>query len=235
MRKRISLMLAVLTLVAIAVGTMAFFTDRIDARVDATAGTLDLTLSAITAADSANLIPGYGSAITYTLGNTGSKSADVLETMVLNVGIELDATTPEFKLYPTTAVTFVNGTNKIKSVVSAEEIPFALSADKKSITFDLTKDKAATVILSGVNSVGKEDAEIEYDGNSNAYPAAKSGSYVLVFGANADNTFQDLDLTMYYMAQAKQHRNTDDNTWSTLQSEIDFAGSKYQAVVENNP
>lgn len=225
MKKYISLTLAVLTLAVVLVGSLAYFTDRVDASASATAGTLDLVLSPISASHSTDMKPGYASNVTYTLTNAGTKSADILETMVLSTSVAMTSANPEFMLYPASAVT-LDGTGKI-TAITGSPVPSSLSADRKKITFDLTN--AGSFVLSGTNSAGKTDAEIEYNG-STAYPNAKSGSYVLVFSAAATNAFMNLTLDMDYMAQAKQHRNTNEATWSTLQSSVSFANGTIQAV-----
>jgi len=226
MKKYISLTLAVLTLAVVLVGSLAYFTDRVDASASATAGTLDLVLSPISASHSTDMKPGYASRVTYTLTNAGNKSADILETMVLSTSVAMTSANPEFMLYPASAVT-LDGTGKI-TAITGSPVPSSLSADRKKITFDLTK--TGSFVLSGTNSgAGKNDAEIEYNG-STAYPNAKSGSYILVFSAAATNAFMNLTLDMDYMAQAKQHRNTNEATWSTLQSSVSFANGTIQAV-----
>ena len=96
----------------------------------------------------------------------------------------------------------------------------SVSTDKKSITYTIPE-----FILNGTGT----DAETE----TGAVGVSKSSAYVLVFKNTAGNAFQGISVTLDYMAQAKQHRNTNNATWSTVMSEsITFAGNSTPAVPE---
>ena len=60
-----------------------------------------------------------------------------------------------------------------------------------------------------------------------------SADYVLVFKGASSNAFQDADVKVSLLAEAKQHRNTDGNTWTTVSSEsITLGNGNVNAVPE---
>lgn len=219
-KKLVALVLALATVAALAVGTFAFFTDRIQAQATATAGTLELALTDITTSNSTKMKPGSGSTVNFTLSNLGNKSADVREVLVLSSPVAMTAGAEEFDLYLASDVTLTDD-GKVtvkdgKSPVAAR----AVSTDRKSITYTIPQ-----FILNGTG----DDHENEPD----AVGTSKSSAYVLVFKNTAGNTFQNVSVTLDYLAQAKQHRNTNDATWTDLMSEtITFAGNSTSAVPE---
>ena len=220
-KKRITLALAAVTVLALLIGSFAFFTDRIDSSIQAEAGTLDLQLSTITAAKTSDFKPGEGIAIDFTLSNAGNKSADVLETIVLTSSIAMSDTT-EFDLYNATDVT-LDSKGKVTAIKSGAQ-PLtvrSVSADKKQITYAIPE-----FILNGTG----EAAEIE----TGALGTAKASAYVLVFRTHAGNEFQDTTISLNYEAQAKQHRNTNADTWQVVKTEdINFAGNPIKGVPVN--
>lgn len=220
-KKIMALVLAIATVAALAVGTFAFFTDRIQAQATATAGTLELALTDIATGSSTKMRPGNGCTVDFTLSNLGNKSADVKEVLVLRSPVAMTAGAEEFDLYLASDVTLAADG---KVTVKAGKSPVAaraVSTDRMSITYTIPE-----FILNGT---GGDEAETEPNVTSNA----KSSAYVLVFKGTADNAFQGITVTLDYMAQAKQHRNTDSNTWTTVMSEtITFAGNSTSAVPE---
>lgn len=220
-KKIMALVLAIATVAALAVGTFAFFTDRIQAQATATAGTLELALTDIQTGTNTKMKPGAGCTVDFTLSNLGNKSADVKEVLVLRSPVAMTAGAEEFDLYLASDVTLAADG---KVTVKAGKSPVAaraVSTDRKSITYTIPE-----FILNGT---GGDEAETEPNVTSNA----KSSAYVLVFNGTADNAFQGITVTLDYMAQAKQHRNTDSNTWTTVMSEtITFAGNSTSAVPE---
>ena len=97
-KKILALVLAFATVAALAIGTFAFFTDRVQAKAEAKAGTLELALSQVTLSKSTGLKPGTGCKVDFTLSNLGNKSADVKEVLVLRSPKVMNTTTPEFDL-----------------------------------------------------------------------------------------------------------------------------------------
>lgn len=202
-KKIMALVLAIATVAALAVGTLAFFTDRIQAQAKATAGTLELALTDIATGSNTKMRPGNGCTVDFTLSNNGNKSADIKEVLILRSPVAMTAGAEEFDLYLASDVTL---TADGKATIKAGAQPLAartVSPDKKSITYAIPE-----FILNGTG----DDAENEPGVTS----SAKESKYVLVFKNTADNTFQNISVTLDYMAQAKQHRNTNGDTWATV-------------------
>lgn len=203
MKKRITKILAAGMALCLMVGTFAFFTDRVQAKAEAKAGTLELALSQVTLSKSTGLKPGTGCKVDFTLSNLGNKSADVKEVLILRSPKAMNTTTPEFDLYMASDVTLdADG----KATIKANATPVAtrvVAQDSKSITYTIDE-----FILNGTGA----GAETE----GTAVGISKASSYVLVFSSTAGNDFQGITVTLDYLAQAKQHRNTNAATWETV-------------------
>ena len=219
-KKFLALVLAMATVAALAVGTFAFFTDRVQANATAKAGTLELALSNVELSKATGLKPGTGCKVDFTLSNKGNKSADVKEVLVLRSPTAMTAGAEEFDLYLASDVTLTaDGKATIKDNASPVAVR-KVSTDRKSITYTIPE-----FILNGTGD-GKEE-------ESGAVGIAKTSSYVLVFQPTAGNDFQGISVTLDYLAQAKQHRNTNADTWTTITKEsISFAGGNVDAVLE---
>lgn len=219
-RKTIAIVIAVISVLSMMVGSLAYFTDRVQATATATAGSLELQLSAINTSKATNFKPGEGVTIDFTLSNIGNKSADVLETLVLESSVPMSATT-EFELYAASDVTLdANGVvTSIESGAQPLQVR-SINTERTQITY-----KIPEFILDGSG----ENAETE----TGSKGASKESSYVLVFRVHAGNNFQKANVTIYYEAQAKQHHNTNSNAWRVLQNQtITFAGNSTQSVAD---
>lgn len=219
-KKIIAIALASATVITAIVGAFAYFTDRVDSTATATAGTLELKLSDIEASKTEKVKPGDGITIQYDLSNIGNKSADIRETIVLTSSEALTAGNEEFDLYAAADVSIdaQSGYATVKN--NAEPLAVrSVSADRTQIEYELPQ-----FTLNGTGA----NAETEDGVISNA----KDGSYVLVFKKHATNDFIGAELTLDYEAQAKQHRNTGDDTWAIVMSEtVSFAGNDAHAAV----
>lgn len=219
-KKPLTVILSILCVVALAVGSFAFFTDRIESEVDATAGTLKLEFTGITTSKTTGFKPNEGITLDFTLSNKGNKSADVLEVLVVSSSKPMTkgANPAEFEIYAASDVELTDGIATIKNSATPLSVR-SMSADNKQITYELPQ-----FTLNGTGA----GAETE-DGIS---ATSKKSSYVLVFNKAASNNYQGTELTLYYEAQAKQHRNTNDDTWNLIQTEtVNFAGNDGHAVV----
>lgn len=218
-KKILALVLALATVAALAVGTFAFFTDRIQAQATATAGTLKLALTDIaTGTNPDSMKPGTGCTVNFTLSNTGNKSADVKEVLVLQSDVAMTSGKEEFDLYKASDVT-LSADGKYTLKTGAQPVADRQVADNgKSITYTIPE-----FILNGSG----KDAETE----SGAVGVSKASAYVLVFKSTAGNSFQDTGVTLHYLAQAKQHRNTNSDTWTTVMDQpLTFAGNNIKVV-----
>lgn len=202
-------------------GSMAYFTDREQADATATAGTVDLTLTEAWE-DIANFNPGDTADFSYKISNDGNKSVDIRETIVLKSSVAMDAADQaEFELYHAGDVEqAANGAYVAKD--GAEPITTGanrvVSDDSKTIKYVIDE-----YVLNGTG----EAAETELG----VMAVENETDYVLVFRDNASNAFQGAELSVDLMAEAKQHRNTDDDTWVTVSTEnVTIGGQSVNAV-----
>lgn len=209
-RKRLIKALALLCCVSMLVGSFAFFTDRVSQDVRASAGNIDLVFTDISSSTTgangirsnnefardtvwgssivrnrAVINPGDFFDLSYALMNTGSKSMDVRQQLVLTSSKPLTADAEEYQL------TITGGANPTA-------VPGDLSGDRKSITYELED-----IVLGG--SAEQEDGAL----------ADPRFVVRLDFLLSAANDFAGSGITVTYKAMAKQHRNTTDVHWAT--------------------
>jgi len=221
-RKRMALAAGSLAGLIALSGTFAYFTDRVQSTATATAGTVDLVLDA-NWLDNDNFNPGDKTDLNYEISNVGNKSVDVRERIVVNSDVVMDASQQaEFEIYKLAEV-YVNDSGDYVPKPGAQPITQGadrvVSADNKSITYNI-----AEYVLNGTGTA----AEIEPEALGTT---AKASEYVLVFKNTASNAFQGVDVTVDLVAEAKQHRNTDGNTWATVSTESVTAGNTQLDVV----
>lgn len=197
-------------------GSMAYFTDRAEVESAATAGTVDLTLTE-SWQDIANFNPGDQADFSYTISNDGNKSIDVRETIVLTSSVPMNASDQaEFELYRAADVEQqANGTYAPKE--GAEPITTGanrvVSADNQTIKYVIDE-----YTLNGTGTAAEEESGVN--------ATEQNSDYVLVFGGNAGNEFQGAEVSVNLLAEAKQHRNTDADTWVTVATEDMSVGSE---------
>ncbi len=233
-RKVVTLALAVLTAVSLAVGTLAYLTDRIEVNLAPRAGTVDLDianfeLNGVAAATGVSgLTPGQGVEITYDVLNEGNKAVDVKETLILTVlddsaaAKNLTVATPEFKLY-SSGVTIDTANGNVATVSPGAVQVGTLSGNKITYTPDAFSLDGKTL---DVNSLPIGTGELG-GGDISA-----SKTLYLVFDSSVSNDFVGAQVTLDYMAEAKQHANTDDSTWAAARTgSVTFAGTPDTSVV----
>lgn len=196
-KKKTAAFMGVVTALCLTIGTLAVFTDRFQAQTTATAGTLDITLTQSWTADNAAIAdvykPGTALQLNYTLGNKGNMPADVREQFVITYDKALsDGTKREFDLYKAGDIT-VDGEGNVTAISGTALTP-TYDTDKKVLTYKLTQHTMA----------GTSDASA---------PTTYDDGYYLVFNQNVDNSFQEVNVKIEYLAQALQDNNTGDNTW----------------------
>lgn len=207
-------------------GSLAFFTDRASGTATATAGTLDLELTQTWVADNDHydlaakgagqdgridaMLPGYIMDMDYTLNNAGNKSMDVRETFVITCEEKtFNTTAPEFLIYNADDVELDAATGAYKVKDGAVAIPYTAEANKITV-------KPVQFVLNGS---GGPEAEIEAEANGKSQ---YTGNYVMLFKADAENSWVGEKLTVSYLAEAKQHRNTggiDSGVWTEMATE----------------
>ena len=221
--KKRALAMGALAGAAAITGTLAFFTDRLETNMEATAGTVDLALDA-NWSDVANFNPGDKADIGYTISNEGNKSVDVRERIVVNSDVAMDASTQaEFEIYKAADVeqdaagAYVPKSGAEPIATGADRI---VSDDNKNITYELNQ-----YTLNGVGTAAEEEAGIDTNVNES--------DYVLVFKGGSDNDFQGAHVDVELVAEAKQHRNTNDDTWAAVATEqIQVGGLDMNVVPE---
>lgn len=227
LKKRLTTVLVAATCVVAMTGAYAWFTDRVQADATATAGTLELKLENFAAANAENIKPGAGPTITYDLSNIGNKSADIREYFIVDTG---DKTMTEsiFEMYPSSVVTFnAYGIAEVADADKSKALIGTLNpSDNTQVIFEVPE-----YIMNGSG----ENRETEIAGTGETVVDSTAGSYVLVLKGSVDNTFGGTEVTMFYEAQAKQHRNTGASTWTEdgVKATINFANNaNYVTVVE---
>lgn len=204
-------------------GTFAYFTDRVETSATAKAGTVDIALDA-NWTNVANFNPGDKADLDYQVSNDGNKSVDVRERLVVTSSVALDAAAQaEFEVYKAADVeqdaagAYVPKAEAKPVTDGAKRI---VSGDSKSITYVLPE-----YTLNGTGTAAETESGVSATDHS--------ADYVLVFKGASSNVFQDADVKVSLLAEAKQHRNTDGNTWTTVSSEsITLGNGNVNAVPE---
>ena len=165
-RKRISLALVLCLALTLVVGSFAFFTDRYDADATATAGNIDLVFTDMSTfaehkvdgqtngytdgkvwtdgkliADGDVMNPGDNFDMGYKVENTGSKSIDVKQQIVLTSDVALTDDAEEYKI-----------------VIAGQTITPVKSDDDMTLTYEL-----AEIVLNGTVEEDGTAASQEYD------------------------------------------------------------------------
>ena len=190
-------------------GTFAYFTDRVETSATAKAGTVDIALDE-NWTDVSNFNPGDKADLDYQISNDGNKSVDVRERLVVTSSVALNpAAQAEFEIYKAADVeqdaagAYVPKADAKPVTTDAKRI---VSGDNKSITYVLPE-----YTLNGTGANAETEAGVA--------DTDHSANYVLVFKGASSNAFQDADATVSLLAEAKQHRNTNGDTWTTVSSE----------------
>ena len=227
-KKKLFTVVGAVCAVSVLVGSFAFFTDRTTQDTSAVAGDInlvwdDVSVNTYSAAagdgvignneysqnevwDNKSLVteggiinPGDAFDMSYKLSNTGSKSIDVRQRLVLTSSEELTADAEEYHLT-------ITGGNDTATVTGE------LQDDKKTIIYDL-KD----IILNGSKETTEENAVA---GNN---VQADNATYTVKFDFEKEalNAFMDSEVEVNLYATAKQHRNTEEADfpdWAALGS-----------------
>lgn len=171
-------------------GISAYFTDSVENDATAKAGTMNLVFSDVVTTDDktgdliwgeniTNFNPGDEYGLDYKLTNTGNKSMDVRQTLIVESSVEMTETAREFTLNGSEWALNENESTSTKLVYTTSDI-----------------------ILNGVGLT----AETESSGIGEE---GKTYDLDIIFASSAKNAFQNADITVNYRAEAKQHRNTE--------------------------
>lgn len=223
-------------------GSLAYFTDRETITASAVAGTVNIEMGNVHGSlgsraenvddkvlydqDGKNILnPGDARGINWTTTETGNKSVDCRDTLVLTCDKAMsakDADSPmQFELYKADDVT---GYTK--------EAGYTLKEGAKPLTTRTVSagNKTVTYVVDDVYTLNGNNGETETGIDSNS----KDRGYVLVFRSDSDNTYQNAKVTVSTMVEAKQHRNTGSD-WTTIAKKtFSLGGQDVQAVPAAN-
>ena len=231
-KKRMTGMLALVLVAALAVTSLALFTDRAQSQAEVTAGTLDLSLAQTWADDNKEVIDEYAPGdilnLDYTITNNGNLSTDICETFVITSDKPISN---EFEIYAASDVEkdAATGLYAAKASKNPIEVRSTGSFVKDSITYYTITYKIPEFTVNGTG----EGAETEDGITSNS----KTGDYVLLFHKDSENSIQGTNLTVEYMAQGLQHRNTGDTTWTdakVITEKFTIGGAETSVVPQLN-
>lgn len=182
-KKRIvTLGAAAMATIAVLGGTFAYFTgyDSKDLTADAGILTVELTDATEDLTNGLTIInPGDSNPLTFTVSNTGEKSVDVKAVMKVTAPKAFTESAHEFRITDDKGV----------------ELTGELSADKQTITYNVTDITLAGSIENDTTLDGTTDTTHKFD-------------YRFAMDSGAKNAWQDVTGTVKIEVYAKQHRNT---------------------------
>ena len=215
-----SVISAVAVLAAISltvVGVMAFFTDREQANTSAEAAKLDVTiLGGLVVSGNTDIVPGDNVPVGYGIKNEGTVDAKVRQKLVVSVTdkdgdpIKLNTTTPEFQIY------------------DADDIEETADGYKPKTG----KTPIGTVITSGDAAVADNSIVYLTDEETIAKNATSTKMLGVVFGYWADNQFQECNVALDVVVEARQAKyDGDENSWTTLETKtVNLTGMDGKSV-----
>ncbi len=237
--------LAVTSAIAILViSAFALFSDNEEKGTSGTIGTVGISLSDPTLSNDDNINPGdydpnnpddanpgTDHDLAFTISNTGNKSVDVRNMIVISVADEAghiyDPTV--FSLYTEKDGEYAKAGTELApkffmvygddTLYTAAQIP----AGSEIVAVVYYTDPDDAVCLNGVGEAAEEEDGITE--TSHDY------LYYLVMDRDADNNYQGLTCKIDVIAEAKQHRNTDNDDWEKIATKsITFNGKNYVVV-----
>jgi len=211
--------------------TLAYFTDRAKVSASGTAGTVEIQVddSKFTLINPDgninNFNPGDGRLIDAKITNLGNKSVDVRRTFQITMTPATGI--PEFTKLPDDASVpmgwavyaasdCVKNATTGNYVVNNNAVPIVpVDATVDDATGAVTVQYLAPTdaVLNG--KVGAPNAETEDEATSNVLD---NNEYVLAMIPGSDNSYQGATITLDLLVEAKQHRNTANVQWDTLQT-----------------
>lgn len=225
-------------------GSLAYFTDRESITASAMAGTVNISMDNVAGSlgsqgqtgenvlhdtDGKNILnPGDARGINWTTTEQGNKSVDCRDTLVLTCDKAMTAKDDDvqnnplqFELYKADDVTGYDVAKGYTLKEGAKPLTVrTVSDDKRTITY----------VVDDVYTLNGNGGETETSVDSNS----KSRGYVLVFRDDSSNDYQNANVTVSAMVEAKQHRNTGSD-WTTIAKKtFSLGGQDVQAVPAAN-
>lgn len=213
-KKKAVRIIACATAAALVLGaSLAYFTDRATTSETGTAGTVGVDMTSnidLSDADGKNILnPGDLRNAGFDVENTGNKSIDVRETIKLTSSVPMTKDgQAEFEIYAREDVEEVEGKGYQPKAGKNPITVRSISEDGKTITYAIPE-----YVLNGNERFGDNNREIE-DGIT---ADNRNHDYVFVFKQGSSNAFQDADVKVEVLAEAKQHRNL--AGWETVATE----------------
>lgn len=239
----LSILAVVTALSVMLISAYALFSDNEQGAVEGKIGTLDIDLDDVDLTNKENINPGdYDPSnppnandgtehdLSFTVTNNGNKSADLRNIIVISVekedGTKYDPTV--FSLYTAKDGKYAKvGTElvvKYYKVAGSDTLVKASDFTGNTATVESIVYIPNTNVT--VNGTGN-GAEVE----TGITDHAADFVYYLVMDRNADNAYQGLGVVINVTAQAKQHRNSNDNDWQNIMTKtITVNGVKLNIV-----
>lgn len=227
-RKIIAALLCVASVAILTVGSIAYFTDRVEEKSEATTANLQIELADLQLDTTDVIIPGSIMPLTYTVNNIGEITADEREKIALSV-YKTDGMTPvslsespsEFEIYKRSDVELVEGKG-YEPKVDASPIG-------KRVT-DGFEGTGNNYIIYQLEQTTLDNLDNEL---SDSAEDTLSRDFVVLFRNTSSNTFQDVTVKIDVLVEAKQHEYTSayNDDWTELQSgSIDFSTGSQSVV-----
>lgn len=147
------------------------------------------------------MLPGEKLHLPSTISSEGLFAIDVRETFVLSSPDKAFDSDAQFEIYPVSNVMeTVNGSYVPTGDPIATGADRVVSNDGKTITYELEP-----FVLSGTDESIEGNPLLETD-----------KEYILLFNKNSDNSWQSAPIDIMYVLDAKQHTGTSDADWDTI-------------------
>ena len=215
-KKRLAAIFLTAAFATTLVTCLALFTDREQSQTEYTAGTLDIVLGQEWISDNAetakNFTPGDKLLLSYSLENKGNLDAKVKETFVVTTD---KAVTNEFEIYAASDVE-KDSTSGLW-VVKASASPIKVRTSEAYGTGTKITYEIPQFVL---DATGKKTFDL-----------------VLLFNKDSKNSVKGTNITVEYIAQALQDRNTGDETWEdakVITEKITIGGTEKNVVPKLN-
>lgn len=230
-----SILFLILAVSGIGIFTYSYLTDRTDNSESITAGTVDIVLDT-TAEDKSDSIgidftdnegkdilnPGDARQASFSVENIGNKSVDIRTTIYLTSTVPFDVYSEqaELELYNKEDVELIDGKGyQPKDGAKPLEVR-EFTPDRLSIVYSIPE-----YVLNGNMDLEEKEIEDRVTTDTHIY------DYVLLVKRDASNDFQNVNVKMTVLVEAKQHRNTSAG-WHLITKESIQIGDSTVDVVD---
>lgn len=242
-KKKLTAFIAVVTVLTMMIGVMAYFTDRVDASANAKTAAADDIIKVTPdpedkpeGGDEKTILeaewnennpdkivePGDEVNLSFDLKNIGDSKIDVKQTIILSSSIDMNADIPEWRLFSTLCEVGDADYDEYGAKVGKDVVVTEERLNARQIKYTITG-----FVLDNVD----DPATVDVD------ETVMSQVYHLVFNKYAGNAFQGQTCTVDYLCEMRQHVDVptpiDPNAgWEDIRTaEITFAGQAEYKVV----